>query len=253
MSKGLSQWRIWLQLAWFEIRNQYSRSVIGPFWITLSTSVMVLVFGILYGRLMGREISQHLPYVASGLIAWILYSEILIQGCNSLIRNGRLIQQMRLPYSVYVLRTASQVFINFLHNAIIIAVVFIIFPDSIKGAGWLLSLAGLCLIVINALTLSFIFSIVSLRFRDFPPVVSAVMRPMMFLTPIIWDASMFSERAAFILINPFYHIIELFRAPMLGQTPALLSWVVVAGMTLVCSAILIILFSRYYRRIAYWV
>jgi ABC-type polysaccharide/polyol phosphate export permease len=214
---------------------------------------MVLVFGILYGSLMDREISRHLPYVAAGLIVWILYSEILIQGCNALIRNGRLIQQMPLPYSVYVLRTTSQVFINFLHNSIIIVAVFVIFPESFGASTWLICLLGLCLIIINGLTFSFIFSIVSLRFRDFPPVVSAVMRPMLFLTPIIWDASMFSDRAAFILINPFYHIIEIFRAPLLGQQPAMLSWMFVIAITLLGCLVVVVLFSRYRHRIAYWV
>ncbi len=249
---GFLRWQIWIKLAWFEIRNQYSRSVIGPFWITISTTVMVLVFGILYGDLMGRKPSQHLPYVASGLVIWLLYSEILISSCKTLISNGRLIQQIKLPYSIYIYKAVSQIFIGFLHNAVIILVIFIVFPNSF-GVNLLACVLGLVLIVINSITLSFIFSIVSLRFRDFPPIVAAFMRPMMFLTPIIWDADMFAERAAFVLYNPFYHIIEVVRAPLLGESPLFMSWMAVLGMTVIFALCAIALFTKYYKRIAYWV
>ena len=53
--------------------------------------------------------------------------------------------------------------------------------------------------------------------------------------------------------NPFFHLLELVRAPMLGQLPGLVSWLAVAGITLGGWLVTFVMFRRYRRRIAYWI
>jgi ABC-type polysaccharide/polyol phosphate export permease len=36
---------IWNMLAWQDIKQRYRRSVIGPFWLTISTAIMVFSLG----------------------------------------------------------------------------------------------------------------------------------------------------------------------------------------------------------------
>jgi len=84
-----------------KIKERYQRSVIGAFWITLSTLVMVLTFGVLYGILLGQNLSEHLPYVAVGFVFWTYYSNIILNGCRVFIENSRMIQQLTLPKSLY--------------------------------------------------------------------------------------------------------------------------------------------------------
>ena len=38
---GLSLVHIWSMLAWQEIRARYRRSILGPFWLTLSTGILI--------------------------------------------------------------------------------------------------------------------------------------------------------------------------------------------------------------------
>ena len=42
---GMKSVRVWGTLGWHDIRQRYRRSVIGPFWFTLSTAIMVVVLG----------------------------------------------------------------------------------------------------------------------------------------------------------------------------------------------------------------
>lgn len=252
LTSGLENWRIWLQLAWITVREKYQRSVLGPFWITLSTLVTVLTFGLLYGRLLGRDLSEHLIYVSLGMIIWTLYSDIVVKGCHVFISNGRMIQQLPLPYSTHIYKLITTEFISFLHNCVIIIAIFAFFGKAPTITS-LLAIPGLILILLNAASFALIFGTISLRFRDFPPIVQAAIRPMMFFTPIIWNADAFPSRAALIYYNPFYHIIELFRAPLLGHLPTLDNWVVVISITIISMASAFALFSKYRRRIAYWV
>ncbi len=53
--------------------------------------------------------------------------------------------------------------------------------------------------------------------------------------------------------NPLYHFINLIRAPLLGETPALLSWMVASLMLIFGGALSLLLFARFRSRIAYWI
>jgi ABC-type polysaccharide/polyol phosphate export permease len=252
LTGGLAKWNIWVRLSWFAVREKYRRSVLGPFWITLSTAVMVLTFGILYGKLLGENLSEHLPYVACGIVMWLFYSESLVQGCHIFITNGKMIQQLPLPLSVHLYHFISKELIMLAHNFLIILFIFLFY---LKGVGFyaIFSLIGLLLIMLNALSIALIFGVISVRFRDFPLIIQSIMRPMMFLTPVIWNTKSFPERSYFIDWNPFYHIVEIFRQPLLGNMPSANSWVIVLLITSISCVMAFALFARYRHRIAYWV
>ena len=52
---GMKAVRVWGTLGWHDIRQRYRRSVLGPFWFTLSTIIMVVVLGALYSTLLDRK------------------------------------------------------------------------------------------------------------------------------------------------------------------------------------------------------
>ena len=74
-----------------------------------------------------------------------------------------------------------------------------------------------------------------------------------FLTPIIWQPSLLPGRALALDVNPFFHFVEVVRAPLLGQAPALLSWYAVLGATAGGWLVTLVLYRRYHGRIAYWI
>jgi len=70
---------------------------------------------------------------------------------------------------------------------------------------------------------------------------------------VLWDRQAAKQYSTFVDWNPFYHLIEVVRAPLLGYSAPPLSWLVVSVMALVGSIFAFLFFSRYRRRIAYWV
>ena len=54
-------------------------------------------------------------------------------------------------------------------------------------------------------------------------------------------------------INPIYHFIEIVRAPLVSGGASLLSWAVVSAITVTGYLVMILVFSRFRARIAYWV
>ncbi|MEE8435857.1 MAG: ABC transporter permease, partial [bacterium] len=74
LSDGLANWPLWLMLGWHDIRLRYRRSVIGPFWLTISLGIWVATIGTLFTKIMGIPAAVYIPHLALGLLAWTMIS-----------------------------------------------------------------------------------------------------------------------------------------------------------------------------------
>ena len=247
---------LWGLLGWQDIRRRYRRSVLGPFWLTISMGMLVAMLGTLYGTLLKVEIAVYVPFLALGFIVWTLISGLITDGCTVFISADGIIKQTNLPLSVHVYRRVWCNILIFFHNAVIFVVVaalFAIWP------GWtgLLALPGLVLLCLNGIWVGLLLGIVSARFRDVPPIVASLVRILFFVTPIIWMPELMPGRAQMLALvldfNPLFHLVSLVRAPLLGQAPGLVSWLAGVGITLGGWLLAFEVLRRYRRRIAYWV
>ncbi len=250
--RGAYAFHLWGMLGWQDIRRRYRRSRLGPFWITISMAVLVAVLGTLYGALLKVEAAEYVPFLALGFIVWSLISGLAAEGSGAFTEAAHIIREVSLPLSVHVYRVVWRNLIIFFHNIaifVVVAILFSIWP------GWpgLLVLPGLVLLCLNGMWIGLLLGIVSARFRDLPPIVESLMRIAFFVTPIIWTPSLLPDRTTLLDLNPFFHVLELVRAPLLGQVPGLASWLMVSGITLGGGLVTFELFRRYRRRIAYWV
>lgn len=250
--EGVALWRLWLRLGWNDILQRYSRSVLGPFWLTASMAVMVVALGVLYSQLFNQRIDEFLPFFCVGLLLWNLISSYLIEGGTLFTGSESYIKQIRLPYSMYVYRSSWAKLIIFAHNFVIYLGVLIYFQIW-PGATSLLAVPGLVLVVLNGTIASLTIGIVSARFRDIPQIVASVVQILFFITPIFWKPESLKGHAYVIDFNPFYHLLEIVRAPLLGNLPSAASYWSVLLLTLVNVAIAFAFFARYRARIAYWI
>ena len=235
-----------------DIRQRYRRSIIGPFWITLSMGIMVGALGLLYGTIFKQDMHDYLPFLAAGFILWGLISSLIIDGTRVFISAEGLIRQLPAPLSVHVYRLIWSNLISFAHN-IWIYVLVALWYGLAPGWPMMLAMPALLLVLLNAFWMALLLGVVSARFRDIPLVVSSLMQVMFFITPVIWKPEMLPGRALILNLNPFHHLVEIMRAPLLGQVPALENWVAVIVVTLGGWAVALWFFSAYRWRLAYWV
>ncbi|HEY9216132.1 MAG TPA: ABC transporter permease [Ancylobacter sp.] len=252
MIEGVGLWPLWVRLGWNDILQRYRRSLLGPFWLTASMAVMVVALGVLYAELFKTRIDDLLPYLCVGLLVWNLLSSFLTEGGTLFTGSESYIKQIRLPYSVYVYRSTWAKLIVFFHNFIIYFGVLIYF-EIWPGATALLAIPGLALVVINGAMASLSIGIISARFRDVPQVIASVVQIVFFVTPIFWKPALISTRPYIADLNPFFHLIEIVRSPLLGSMPSEKSYLAVLLITLVNLAITSFFFTRFRSRIAYWV
>ncbi|MEB3754431.1 ABC transporter permease [Acinetobacter sp. MD2(2019)] len=242
----------WLLLAWFDIKQRYRRSVLGPFWITISTAILISALGLLWSTLFKMPLAEYLPYFAVGNILWVFISTQFNESTIGFINFTHIIKQHRLPYPSYILRQLSQNIIIFLHNFILI---FIIISFSIYDWSWktLIAIPGFILLAAVTFFCSFIFAILSTRYRDLAPIIQNMIMVAYFMTPIMWQEKTLPEKYHWIIhFNPFAHLISLVRQPLLGSAPSLLNWLVSIFLLLATILISYSLLNKSRNRIAYW-
>jgi lipopolysaccharide transport system permease protein len=252
MIAGLASWRLWVRLGWNDILQRYRRSILGPFWLTASMAIMIVALGILYAGLFKTPIEDFVPFLCVGLLVWNLISSFLTEGGTLFTGSESYIKQIRLPYSVYVYRSTWSKLVTFFHNFIIYFAVLLYFQIW-PGTAALLAIPGLIVIVVNGALASLSIGIISARFRDVPPLISSVVQIVFFVTPIFWKPEMLKGREYITDLNPFFHLLEVVRAPLLGSVPSAKSYFAVLLITLINIAITGVFFSRFRSRISYWV
>lgn len=250
--EGIRRADIWLMLGWQDIRQRYRRSALGPFWLTLSTGITTVALGMIFSAIFKIPLDRYFPYLAIGLVVWTLISTVMIEGCVCFIQAEGTIKQIRLPFTLYACRLVWRNVAIFLHNFVIVAGVMLWF--GVAGSVWAIPLVlpGLFLVLLNALWMALTLGIICARFRDVPLIVSSVVQLAFFVTPIIWEISLMPGRNRIIHFNPFHHLVELVRAPLLGKVPALESWMLGTGLAVAGWLFAFALLVGFRRRIAYW-
>jgi ABC-type polysaccharide/polyol phosphate export permease len=249
---GTRNWDMWGRLGWREVKRRYRRTVVGPFWTTLSLAIFVAVLGIVWSRLWNQDPKVYLPYLTSGMLTWVMFSSFCTEGSATFFAAEGLIKQLRVSYTLLAISVVWRNLIVFVHNLAIY--VLICFYAGVP-ASWalLLIVPGLAVICLNGVWIVLFLGMACARFRDLQQLVTSILQVSMFITPIFWAPDQLKGRAAVLVdYNPLFHIVDIVRAPLLGKAPATWTWVVVAAMTVVGWGGTLYFFSRFRRRIPYW-
>ena len=252
LSIGFRRWRLAAALARLDIRNRYRGSVLGPFWLTLSTGIMLAGLGILYSALMHETLRSYLPFLSVSIITWNLISQVVTDATTSLISAEGMIRQIPLPYTTHALRGVFRNIIIAAHNLPLIVIVLLICRVW-PGPEAALVLFGLLILGINAFAASLLFGMLCARFRDLGQIVASVMQLAFFMTPILWKPTSLGSRAVWLAFDPFYPIMQVVRGPLLGSGAPPLIWLEAGVYTAAFFAISFGFFLRFRSRIAFWV
>lgn len=246
-------WRLALTLGWFDIRLRYRGSMLGPFWLTLSTAVMVVALGLLYSRLFNMELHDYLPFLTLSLILWNVLSAVIGEACTCFTSAEGMIRSMRMPYTLHAIRVVVRNLIVLAHNVVVILAVYIWF-DRWPGLQAVAAVPGLVLWAVDGLAVCLLLGPIGARFRDIPPIIGSVIQIAFFISPIIWKPELLHGWALdYLWLNPFYTLLEVVRGPMLGEAVRIRVWASAAGFSALLCGLAWFMFARTRGRLAFWV
>ena len=245
--------RLGWTLAWLDIKLRYRGSVLGPFWLTISTAIMVAAMGGIYAALFHMNLREYLPFLTLSLVLWNYLATLVGDACQGFTASESMIRSVRMPFALYAARIVLRNLLVLGHNLIVIVAVFtiyVIWPGSVA----LLALPALALWLLDSLALAMLLGAVCARFRDIPPIVGSVLQMLFFVTPVIWRPELVGAGRVWLLpFNPCFALLEILRAPLLGELPSVATYGSALGYSVALCAVTWMLFVRVRGRIAFWV
>jgi ABC-type polysaccharide/polyol phosphate export permease len=210
--------------------------------------------GPLYGALLRQPITDYFQYFSIGYVIWGFIVTYLNDSCGIFVSAESFIKQVKLPYTFYLFKALAKNLIIFCHNLIIIFFILILL-SPIGFESVLAALLGGILLIANIFWMSVIFAIACIRFRDISQILSNILMLLFFLTPIMWQSNMVigTNYSFLVSFNPIYYLLEIVRAPLLGQPPNLFAISVSVLMLLFGTLLSTFIFCKYRAKISYWV
>ncbi|GJL92995.1 ABC transporter permease [Hyphococcus sp.] len=251
LKTGWSRRQLWTDMAVRGFNGRYRGAGFGAFWLTLTTAMTAAGLGVLYGYLFGRPLAEHLPYVTCAIISWGLITGLANGGCQVFVGNSHTFKEFPLPASLFAYRLVLTEFITTAYKALVLLAVVVIFSVPLNPAA-LFALIGLALIIWTGFWSSLFLGVINARYRDFGQLVSAFFTFAFFLTPIFWLPERLGKYAYLVNLNPFYHLIEVIRGPILGHPDLWLHFAVAGAFALVTPILGLLVYGRLSNRLPYW-
>ena len=249
---GLCAWPIWTRLGWQEVKRRYRRTVLGPFWATLSLGIFIAAISFVWAPLFGTHLNVYLPFFASGMVAWTLVSSLVNESCSIFSSGEGLIKQLNFPFSTLVYMTVWRNLIVFFHHLVILAMIYLVYPP-VSWASLLLFPLGLLIIAVHGVSFGILIGIACSRFRDISPLIANLMQVLLFVTPIFWAPEQLGTKGRFFIeFNYMYHLVSVVREPLRGHEPTINSYAITIVGAAISCLIMLEVYARFRRRIVYW-
>lgn len=233
---------------------RYRRTQLGMLWLILAFALFVIIMGVKFAFLMGRDVHQFLPYLGAGYMTWRFLVTVVNDAVGTLSTHRAYIMDGRVRFTDYVLRSMVKSSVHFMFAAIVMVGV-LAWSKEYSPLGLVTLFATFPLLAINVMWMALCLSFIGARFPDTQEVIGTVLMAGFLLTPIIWDISLFpvgTTRGDLTRLNPAFHLVELIRAPILGQMPELGTLFYIAGMAMIGWAMTAMIYRRYARFVPLW-
>jgi len=241
-----------LYFAWSDTKARYKRSVLGPFWLVLSTIFGVVGLGVVWSILLNADRAEFIPSLTIGLIVWQLISGCLAEAPAIFYRQSGQIKDINLPSFFVSFQLVMRQIINFGHNLIVFAIVTIVYPHHASLLAFV-AIPGLVLVVANLLWLVQVLGYVGARYRDLEPLIGSFLPILFFVSPVIYRAGQLGPMARVMAFNPIGNWISLVRDPLMGELPNAASYGVALATTAAGWSVALWLTTARRRRLPYWI
>jgi lipopolysaccharide transport system permease protein len=241
-------------LVWRDVKVRYKQTALGAAWAILQPLMTAVVFTIFFGRLAGIA-SDGLPYPLfsyAGLLVWTFFAQGLSQSSNSVVGSAQLITKVYFPRLVIPIAAVLSGLVD-LAVALPVLVAMLWYYGIWPGVAVLTVPLFALLALVAATGVGLWLSALNVEYRDVRYVVPFLVQLWLFMTPVIYPASVLAPRLQRLGlpawswgINPMAGVVEGFRWAMLDAPTS-------PGPLIAASAVtgFVLLFSGawYFRRV----
>jgi len=215
-------------LTWRDLKVRYKQTFIGVLWALFQPFTTMVIFSVFFGQL-AKIPSDGIPYpifVYTGLLIWQFFSGSLGEISNSLIANKAIITKVYFPRLILPISAVITKFIDFLIASFILIGLMIYYGYTPNLTGLLILPLLLIITFITATGIGLFLAAVNVRYRDVRYILPFFIQMMLFITPVIYPASITGKYSWILALNPMTGVIKAARAAILGNAP--INWTLLA-------------------------
>lgn len=207
----------WSHLAFSDVRAKYRRSLLGILWAMLFPLFLTLLLSLVMGHIFRAKINEYAPYVYTGVVIWDFITGSTLAGCNAFINSETYIKQCNHPLVIYPLRVTLSALINFSLSMFGVFIWIILWNYKNIGISWLFIPFSTVLLFYICWPISIISGFINAKFRDFNQIAILGLQAVWYVSPVFINQEIFRRSSLSFLVdyNPIYHLLNLFREPLL--------------------------------------
>src|SRR6266511_645140 len=202
-----------------DIKVRYKQTVLGFAWAIIQPVMMMMVFSIFFGGL-AKMPSDGFPYpifVYAALLPWTFFANSITNSANSLVGSANLVSKVYFPRLIIPLSSVGSGLVDFAIAGGILLLLMVYY-----GVSWTSNLLMAPILVaaaaLTALGVGTFLAALNVAYRDFRYVVPFLVQFWMFVTPVVYPASLVPREWQWALyLNPMAGVIEGFRSAFLGS------------------------------------
>lgn len=225
---------------WRDFKVRYKQTIVGVGWAIFQPFMTMVVFSLFFGTLL-KIPSDGTPYpifVYTGLLFWQFFSSALSDTSSVLVSNQAIITKVYFPRLILPFASVATKLVDFAIASVILAGMMVYYGYTPHLSG-LFVLPLLLLITFMASVGGGLFlAAINVKYRDVRYVLPYFIQILMFLTPVIYPASIAGKYSWMLAVNPMMGVIQTARAALLGTTPP--NWFLLSLSFVACLIVLII-------------
>lgn len=225
---------------WRDLKVRYKQTAIGVLWAVFQPFMTMVVFSVFFGGLLNIP-SNGVPYpifVYTGLLFWQFFSTALADTSNVLITNQSIITKVYFPRLILPLSSVMTKFIDFGIAAIILVGMMMYYGYTPQLIGILVIPLLLLITFMASVGFGLFLASVNVKYRDVRYALPFFIQILLFVTPVIYPASIAGKYSWLLALNPMMGVIQSARAALLGTT--VLNWTLI-GISLAATFLLLLL------------
>jgi homopolymeric O-antigen transport system permease protein len=211
-----------------DLRAKYKGSVLGLAWTLALPVLLMLVYLVVFSVLwqaQATDVPDYWLFLLCGLPVWAFFSTSLQSSARSMLENANLIRKVRFPRQLVPLSVVATQVVAFAAMTAVVLVLSLAVLDGTAATAWLALPVG-ALIVLFSGGLALAISSLNAILRDVEFVISALLLPWFFLTPILYQLEDLPGAAGHPWLvdllhwgNPLTPAVESFRTPLFAGDP----------------------------------
>lgn len=206
-----------------DIRGRYINSALGLWWAVIQPLALLALYtfvfsGIMSVRLNGSSSTGEFAlYAFCGLLPWLAFADALTRSASVLFDQTPLIKKVVFPSEILPVHLVlSALVVEIVGLVVFLAVVIV--GGRLPGWSLLLLPVVIALQFFFMTGIAWLLSTLAVYLRDVRQVVGLVLTLWMFLTPIVYPASLVPARFKWVLdINPMTAVVDAYRAALLDD------------------------------------